>query len=279
MGYYPMCLDMAGRPCLVVGGGPPAERKVVGLLQAGARLTVVSPRVTPQLDDWAREGRIRLIRRRYEASDLAGQSLVFVATDDGVVNAEVARDARAAGVLINAADDLAHCDFILPAMLRRGPGNSGSSFFVQCRREGRPGPHTAGTAKSRRSSSAADGNRWAAGALCHPRLERVGEGDLICSETSHPPLCGLRVVPEVRESPLAVGREHVAVHAGIRVGVAHGQPLAHRSEQGHRHGGEGLGQILGNRGGVGLTQPREGREHLVLAHAGPRGGIGTLDTA
>ncbi len=120
MGYYPMCLDLAGRPCLVVGGGPVAERKVVGLLQAGARLTVVSPRVTPQLDAWAREGRIRLIQRRYESSDLAGQSLAFVATDDGVVNAEVARDARTAGVLINVADDPAHCDFILPAVLRRG---------------------------------------------------------------------------------------------------------------------------------------------------------------
>src|SRR5260370_39342549 len=111
---------MAGRPCLVVGGGPVAERKVRGLLEVGARLAVVGPGVTPQLDAWAREGRIRLIRRRYESSDLAGQSLAFVATDDGVVNAEVARDARAAGVLINAADDPAHCDFILPAVLRRG---------------------------------------------------------------------------------------------------------------------------------------------------------------
>lgn len=120
MGYYPMCLDMAGRPCLVVGGGLVAERKVSGLLEVGARLTVVSPAVTAQLDDWAREGRIRLVRRAYQASDLAGQSLAFVATDDGVVNAEVARDARAAGVLINAADDPAHCDFILPAVLRRG---------------------------------------------------------------------------------------------------------------------------------------------------------------
>ena len=120
MGYYPMCLDMAGRPCLVVGGGPVAERKVVGLLQAGARLTVVSPAVTPQLDDWGREGRIRLVRRGYESSDLAGQSLAFVATDDGVVNVDVARDARAAGLLINTADDPAHCDFILPAVLRRG---------------------------------------------------------------------------------------------------------------------------------------------------------------
>src|SRR5262249_7193746 len=76
--------------------------------------------VTPQLDDWARQGRIQLVRRAYGASDLAGQSLVFVATDDGRVNAGVALDARATGVLINAADDPAHCDFILPAVLRRG---------------------------------------------------------------------------------------------------------------------------------------------------------------
>jgi precorrin-2 dehydrogenase/sirohydrochlorin ferrochelatase len=111
---------MAGRRCLVVGGGPVAERKVAGLLEAGARLTVVSPAVTSRLADWARAERIRLIGRDYAASDLVGHSVVFVATDDGRVNADVARDARAAGVLVNAADDPAHCDFILPAVLRRG---------------------------------------------------------------------------------------------------------------------------------------------------------------
>jgi siroheme synthase-like protein len=111
---------MAGRRCLVVGGGPVAERKVAGLLEAGARLTVVSPAVTARLADWARAERIRLIGREYAASDLVGHSVVFVATDDGRVNADVARDARAAGVLVNAADDPAHCDFILPAVLRRG---------------------------------------------------------------------------------------------------------------------------------------------------------------
>jgi precorrin-2 dehydrogenase/sirohydrochlorin ferrochelatase len=120
MAYYPLCLEMAGRRCLVVGGGPVAERKVAGLLEAGARLTVVSPAVTARLADWARAERIRLIGREYAASDLVGHSVVFVATDDGRVNADVARDARAAGVLVNAADDPAHCDFILPAVLRRG---------------------------------------------------------------------------------------------------------------------------------------------------------------
>jgi precorrin-2 dehydrogenase/sirohydrochlorin ferrochelatase len=120
MAYYPVCLEMAERRCLVVGGGPVAERKVAGLLDAGARLTVVSPSATDRLREWARTDRIRLRLREYAASDLAGHSVVFVATDDGLVNAEVARDARAAGVLLNAADDPARCDFILPAVLRRG---------------------------------------------------------------------------------------------------------------------------------------------------------------
>ena len=120
MGYYPICVDMAGRPCLVVGGGPVAERKVAGLLEAGACLTVVSPTVTRRLDGWAGQGRIRWRRRGYVAGDLVGQSLAFVATDDRAVTADVARDARRAGVLANAADDPPHCDFILPAVLRRG---------------------------------------------------------------------------------------------------------------------------------------------------------------
>ena len=120
MAYYPLSLDMTERRCLVVGGGPVAERKAAGLLDAGARLTVVSPAATDRMHDWARTERIRLRLREYAAGDLAGHSVVFVATDAGRVNARVARDARAAGVLINAADDPAHCDFILPAVLRRG---------------------------------------------------------------------------------------------------------------------------------------------------------------
>lgn len=120
MAYYPVYLDMTDRPCLVVGGGPVAERKVAGLLDAGARLTVVSPSATDRLREWARADRIRLLPREYAAADLAGQAVVFVATDDGGINAGVARDARAVGVLVNAVDDPAHCDFILPAVLRRG---------------------------------------------------------------------------------------------------------------------------------------------------------------
>jgi siroheme synthase-like protein len=120
MAYYPIFLDLLGRPCVVVGGGPVAQRKVDGLLGAGASVTVVSPAVTPRLAALAAAGRVRHVARDYQASDLDGQQLAFVATDDGRVNGVVADEARARGIWVNAADDPAHCAFILPSVLRRG---------------------------------------------------------------------------------------------------------------------------------------------------------------
>ena len=119
-GYYPIALDLRDRSCLVVGGGPVAEAKVEGLLAAGARVTVVSPALSERLELWARAGRIAHARREYTASDLAGQQLVFSATDRRDVTETVARDARQRGVWVNAADDPKYCDFLLPSVLRRG---------------------------------------------------------------------------------------------------------------------------------------------------------------
>jgi len=70
MAYYPVCLEMAGRRCLVVGAGTVAERKVNGLLGAGARVTVVSPSATERLLDWARAGRIGMTLREYAADGI-----------------------------------------------------------------------------------------------------------------------------------------------------------------------------------------------------------------
>jgi siroheme synthase-like protein len=118
--YYPIFLDLADHPCLVVGGGPVAEGKVAGLLAAGARVTVVSPTVTARLAGWAAEGRLVHLAREYRAGDVEGRRLAFVATDDAAVTRAVVADGRARSVLVNAADEPARCDFILPAVIRRG---------------------------------------------------------------------------------------------------------------------------------------------------------------
>jgi precorrin-2 dehydrogenase len=117
---YPIALDLAGRPCLVIGGGVVAERKTRGLLDAGARVTVVGPSITDALDAWKADGALRHVAREYCRGDLAGFQLVFVATDEAGVSAAIAAEGRARGIWVNAADEPAHCDFHLPAVVRRG---------------------------------------------------------------------------------------------------------------------------------------------------------------
>ncbi len=113
---YPIVLDLAGVPVLVVGGGKVAERKIGGLVAACADLTVVAPRI----DDAIRDLPVRVIDRAYEATDLDGVRLVVTATDDPSTNAAVATDARARGIWVNSADDPANCTFTLPAIARDG---------------------------------------------------------------------------------------------------------------------------------------------------------------
>lgn len=120
MGYYPILVDLTGRRCVVVGGGQVAERKVDGLLAAGAAVTVVSPTLTERLQGWRNAGKIVWRDRGYRENDLDGFEIAFVATSQPEINAAVAREARERRVWVNAADDPAHCDFILPAVLRRG---------------------------------------------------------------------------------------------------------------------------------------------------------------
>jgi siroheme synthase-like protein len=118
MGYYPIFLDV-GR-CVVIGGGNVAQRRVEGLLAAGAAVTVVSPAITETLGKWVAQGALRHVARGYKTGDLAGCNLAFVATDDSEANAAIFSEARQRGIWINAADDPKNCDFILPAVVRRG---------------------------------------------------------------------------------------------------------------------------------------------------------------
>jgi precorrin-2 dehydrogenase / sirohydrochlorin ferrochelatase len=120
MGYYPIFVEMAGRKVVVVGGGDVADGKVKGLLQAGADVTVLAPDLSPELRRLVKTGRIRHVGRAYQEGDVADFELCFVATDDGAINAEVAREGQRLGVWVNAADDPANCDFILPSLVRQG---------------------------------------------------------------------------------------------------------------------------------------------------------------
>jgi len=120
MRYYPVFLDIAGKPAVVIGGGHIALQKVQGLLDAGADVTVVSPELLPELQDLVSKGRLSHVPRGYQAGDLEGFALAFVATDDRSVNAEVTKEARERRVLVNAVDDPPNCDFIMPSIVRKG---------------------------------------------------------------------------------------------------------------------------------------------------------------
>jgi precorrin-2 dehydrogenase/sirohydrochlorin ferrochelatase len=120
MRYYPVFLDIAGKPAVVIGGGQVALRKVEGLLDTGAHVTVISPALHPDLEALVAAGRVRHIAREYSHGDLEGYLLAFVGTDDRSVNAAVAREGKQRGVWVNAVDDPANCDFIMPGIVRRG---------------------------------------------------------------------------------------------------------------------------------------------------------------
>jgi precorrin-2 dehydrogenase/sirohydrochlorin ferrochelatase len=120
MRYYPVFLDIAGKPAVIIGGGLVALRKVEGLLDAGAQVTVVSPTLHPDLDALVAAGRVKHVAREYSPGDLEGHLLAFVGTDDRSVNAAVAREGKQRGVWVNAVDDPPNCDFIMPSIVRRG---------------------------------------------------------------------------------------------------------------------------------------------------------------
>jgi len=115
---YPVNLRLAGRRCLVVGGGTVALQKVNGLLEAGATVHVIAPEILPAI---AELPGVTVERRTYACGDVTGHRLAIAATGDPKVNQAVYDDGEAAGVWVNAADDVDNCSFTLPAVVRRGP--------------------------------------------------------------------------------------------------------------------------------------------------------------
>lgn len=120
MKYYPINLNIKNRPCLVVGGGAVGTRKVITLLDCGARVTVVSPDPTTQLKNLAAEGSIQLKERPYQSDDVKKMFLIIGATNDERLNRQISTDAEHLSILCNIADRPEICNFILPAIVRRG---------------------------------------------------------------------------------------------------------------------------------------------------------------
>lgn len=118
---YPVNLVLAGRRCLVVGGGAVAVRKVEGLLAADASVHVVALRLSPRLQELAAGGSITADEKAFEPVDLDDVWLAVAATDDPAVNRALFEEGRARKLWVNAADDPASCSFTLPAVVRRGP--------------------------------------------------------------------------------------------------------------------------------------------------------------
>ncbi|HNJ74861.1 MAG TPA: NAD(P)-dependent oxidoreductase, partial [Pseudomonadales bacterium] len=121
MDYLPICIDLRGRHCLLVGGGEVARRKAETLLRAGATLRLVAPAIDPGLGELVRQrgGELRL--RAFEPRDVDDVWLAVAATDDEAVNRQVRDAARQRGVLVNVVDQPALCDFIFPSIIDRDP--------------------------------------------------------------------------------------------------------------------------------------------------------------
>jgi precorrin-2 dehydrogenase/sirohydrochlorin ferrochelatase len=117
---YPAILMLDGRLGVVIGGGVIGERKVKTLLDAGARVKVITPEATPRLKKLAEEDRIELIVREYERGDLKGAAVVIASTDERAVNQAIYEEALDEGIPVNVVDDPPHCTFIAPSIVRRG---------------------------------------------------------------------------------------------------------------------------------------------------------------
>ncbi|WP_202081129.1 precorrin-2 dehydrogenase/sirohydrochlorin ferrochelatase family protein [Caldalkalibacillus salinus] len=116
---YPVTLYLSGKRVVVIGGGSVAERKINKLLNAEAYLTVVSPRITPNMQTWVDEGRLAWKPKTFEPEDVRGATLVFAATDDANVNKHVVR-ATQADQFVCCVDNQAKSTFTVPSTLERG---------------------------------------------------------------------------------------------------------------------------------------------------------------
>ena len=120
MKYYPINLDIRDKKIIVIGGGSVAHQKVIGLLEGGAQITLISPHLSAEIVELQKEKRISVIQRSYQKGDLEGAFLVFGATNHPEINQQIHKEARERGILFNAVDQPEECDFTIPSRISRG---------------------------------------------------------------------------------------------------------------------------------------------------------------
>ncbi len=120
MKFFPVILDLECKNVLVVGGGPVAFQKIQDVLRAGAQVTVVTKSSIPEVKKLAKQKKVKYIERPFRDPDIMNQDLVFCATNDEKLNRHLSSLCRAAHVWANVVDKPSECDFIMPALFRRG---------------------------------------------------------------------------------------------------------------------------------------------------------------
>jgi precorrin-2 dehydrogenase / sirohydrochlorin ferrochelatase len=117
---FPIFLNLASKRAVVIGAGPVAARKVVSLLEAGARVTVVAEHIDDAVKAKCNQTNAEIIKAKYSKDYLVGATLAFAATNDAKINEQIYKDCQQLDVLCNVVDNPALCDFFTPAVLKRG---------------------------------------------------------------------------------------------------------------------------------------------------------------
>jgi precorrin-2 dehydrogenase/sirohydrochlorin ferrochelatase len=120
MNYYPIFLDLKGKEILVVGGGKVAERKIEALLDCGAKIKIVSSKITDRLNKIVEVYGLRYFNGEFREKHLEGVFLVIAATNDRNLNHKISKIAKKKGLLINAVDQPPDCNFIVPSIVKKG---------------------------------------------------------------------------------------------------------------------------------------------------------------
>src|SRR5688572_3368834 len=118
--YYPIYLDIEDRNVVIIGGGDVCTRKAETMMKYGARVTVVSPEFTKEIEQWGAEEMLALKRKSYDESDLDGAHIVIASTDVQRVNEKIAADCRRRRIPVNVVDVTPLCEFIVPAIVEKG---------------------------------------------------------------------------------------------------------------------------------------------------------------